>query len=267
MNTATHTRTRTRITALTVTAALALSVTACSSDIDGVADQTTPSTVAPGSDSDTPEPTQAGDVENTDTRADDTVDAGEAGAGPDYVPDPDNNDATGSAPTVDDNGIPAPTGNHGDAITPAGSNNFGITPDSNRVFGPATVVRIADGDTVIVDLDGEKLTVQMIGVDAPDHDSPYAERATARTTEMLPVNSTVILELDPTQGLSDDSGRRPAYIWTLVDGEVHTLANIQLIAAGLATERMPDNDKSYVHRSEFLAAQDAAEKNSLALWS
>ena len=150
MNTATHTRTRARITALTVTAALALSVTACSSDIDGVADQKNPSTAAsePGSGNDAPEPTQAGDTEDTDTRADDTVDAGEAGTGPDYVPDPDNNDATGSAPTVDDNGIPAPTGNHGDAITPAGSNNFDITPDSNRVFGPATVVRIADGDTV-----------------------------------------------------------------------------------------------------------------------
>ena len=261
MNTATHTRTRARLTALTAAVALTLGMTACSSDSDGeTAEQTTSSTAASEDNSDR-------NADNTNARANDTADAGKAGTGPNYEPDPGNNGDTASAPTTDNNGIPAPTGNHDDAITPAGSNNFNITPDSNRVFGPATVVRIADSDTIIVELDGEKLTVQMIGVDAPDHDSPYAKRATARTTEMLPINSTVILELDHTQGLSDDSGRRPAYIWTLVDGEVHTLANIQLLAAGLATERMPDNGKSYVHRSEFLAAQDAAEKNSLALWS
>ena len=74
----------------------------------------------------------------------------------------------------------------------------------------ATVERVVDGDTVIVDLDGERERLRLIGVDTTETVAPgrpvdcFGPEASAWTTEALPAGATVWLEADPTQGERDE---------------------------------------------------------------
>ena len=68
--------------------------------------------------------------------------------------------------------------------------------------GEGTVVRVIDGDTVDVDLDGARERVRLIGVDTPEsvaRDRPiqcYGVEASDRTKELLPEGTAVRLERD-----------------------------------------------------------------------
>lgn len=43
-----------------------------------------------------------------------------------------------------------------------------IAEENNLEFIKATVVRVIDGDTIVVDIDGEQLKVRLIGIDTPE---------------------------------------------------------------------------------------------------
>ena len=100
---------------------------------------------------------------------------------------------------------------------------------------PGTVVSIADGDTIVVELaDGARERVRLIGLDAPETKHPskpvqcFGPEATARTTE-LALGKAVGLELDVQQ--RDQFGRMLAYVWP--EGSMLML-NEQLAAEGYA---------------------------------
>ena len=116
-------------------------------------------------------------------------------------------------------------------------------PVASRRHGQ--VVRVLDGDTIVVDLGGRRTHVRLIGVDAPEaHESPKLDRqvaagfdraailalgaeATAYTRMRLEGRS-VALELDVET--HDRYGRLLAWVW-LPDG---TLFNADLVASGYA---------------------------------
>ncbi|WP_267426765.1 thermonuclease family protein [Methylobacterium sp. GC_Met_2] len=58
----------------------------------------------------------------------------------------------------------------------------------------ATVTRIADGDTFTVLADGQKIRVRIFGIDAPEHDQPYGDRAAALLSGMI-LGQTVEIDL------------------------------------------------------------------------
>jgi micrococcal nuclease len=68
--------------------------------------------------------------------------------------------------------------------------------------GEATIVRVIDGDTIVVHLSTGDESVRMIGVDTPEEVKPntpvecYATEAAARTAELLPAGTRVRLERD-----------------------------------------------------------------------
>jgi micrococcal nuclease len=110
---------------------------------------------------------------------------------------------------------------------------------------PARVLKVIDGDTLDVELDGRSWRVRLIGVDAPEsHDSAKLDRLVARGHDRQAVmalgrratafarerlsDGHMALELDV--DTRDRYGRLLAYVW-LPDG---TLLNAALLEHGQA---------------------------------
>ena len=137
-------------------------------------------------------------------------------------------------------------------------------PDAGA--GEGTVVRVIDGDTVDVDLDGSRERVRLIGVDTPEsvaRDRPvqcFGVEASARTKELLPEGTAVRLERDEVS--RDQFGRLLAYVYRADDG---LLVNLELIEGGFADAvTFGDNEALY---DTFVAAESSARADGVGLWS
>ena len=153
--------------------------------------------------------------------------------------------------------------------------------------GPLQVVRVKDGDTLVVSVGGRDEDVRLIGVDTPekfdsdklrrdDADSPLRAdeiqalgEGASRFAETLLEGERVYLEpgLEP----RDRYGRLLAYLylpdpegnWTFGD-ETFTQANLELVRAGWADAlTVPPND---VYQGDFEAAADAARRAGAGMW-
>jgi micrococcal nuclease len=129
--------------------------------------------------------------------------------------------------------------------------------------GPYRVVRVVDGDTVVVS-NGD--TLRLIGIDTPETVDPrepvqcFGVEASRRAHALLD-GAAVELEYDPTQGVLDRYGRTLAYVW-LPDGR---LFNELMIADGYAHEYT--YEVPYRYQARFRAAQRAAQDAQRGLWS
>jgi micrococcal nuclease len=137
-------------------------------------------------------------------------------------------------------------------------------PSDRRLAG--RIVKVVDGDTVDIVIDGVESRVRLIGVDTPESVDPrepvqcYGREASAYTKRLLDGQS-VLLEVDPTQGEFDRYNRRLGYIWTL-DGR---LANYDLIRDGYAFEYT--YNQPYRYQDAFKAAQRTARETAAGLWA
>lgn len=101
--------------------------------------------------------------------------------------------------------------------------------------GHATVVRIVDGDTLVVDIDGAEEHVRLIGIDTPEsvaHDRPvecFGAEASDHLAELMPPGTAVRLERDIEP--RDRYDRLLAYVHR-VDGDL--FVNHAQIAGGFA---------------------------------
>src|SRR5688572_15108168 len=63
----------------------------------------------------------------------------------------------------------------------------------------ASLVKVVDGDTVVVDIDGQRQTVRLIGIDTPETVKPnspvecFGPEASAFTEQLLPVGTPLRL--------------------------------------------------------------------------
>ncbi|MCP4248315.1 MAG: thermonuclease family protein, partial [bacterium] len=93
--------------------------------------------------------------------------------------------------------------------------------------GPADsvpVVRVLDGDSLVVLIDGAETEVRLLGINSPERDECFDAQAKARTKEL--VTDRVSLAGDD----EDRFGRLLRYAYA-PDG---TLINLQLVAEGMA---------------------------------
>jgi endonuclease YncB( thermonuclease family) len=80
------------------------------------------------------------------------------------------------------------------------------------VQGPYTVLKVVDGDTIHVSVDGKKLKIRMIGLDTPETVDPrkpvqcFGREASAQAKTLLG-GQQVYLETDPSQDTIDKYGR------------------------------------------------------------
>lgn len=136
--------------------------------------------------------------------------------------------------------------------------------DDEIVTTKCKVIRIVDGDTIVVDYNGSEEKVRLIGVDTPESVHPNESKNTEEgietsnyTKERLN-GKTVELELDVQE--RDKYGRILAYVY--IDGEMYNKELLRLGYAKLAT--YPPNVK-YV--DEFTKIQKEARENKVGLWS
>ncbi|MFA6082167.1 MAG: thermonuclease family protein [Patescibacteria group bacterium] len=127
--------------------------------------------------------------------------------------------------------------------------------------------QVVDGDTVVIDVNGSKISVRLIGMDTPEVLDPrkpvqcFGREASDKGKELLS-HQTVRLEYDPIEGDWDKYDRLLRYVF-LPDG---TLYNEWMIANGYAHEYTYFSQK-YKYQSQFKSAQSDAKSKQLGFWS
>ncbi|MFL6205986.1 MAG: thermonuclease family protein [Acidimicrobiales bacterium] len=131
--------------------------------------------------------------------------------------------------------------------------------------GRARVVRPVDGDTVVVDIDGQEEPVRFIGIDTPEsvaRDRPvecFGPEAKERTAELLPVGTLVRLERDVEA--RDRYDRLLAYV---IRDEDDVFINLLLVEEGFAESiAFPPNT---TRQGELDAAEGRARAEHKGLW-
>ena len=132
---------------------------------------------------------------------------------------------------------------------------------------PARIVRVVDGDTVRLSIDGREEPVRLIGINTPESVDPrrpvecLGKEASAKAAEILTPGMMVQVEADPTQDTRDRFGRLLLYVW-MPDGR---LFNDFMIELGYATEYTYQTP--YRYQTQFRATQSAATYGKRGLWA
>ena len=146
------------------------------------------------------------------------------------------------------------------------------TPTPEPTFGPihqtteAKVVRVVDGDTIVVAFGGKEYKVRYIGMDSPetvDPNSPVqwmGSQATVANAALVD-GATVFLEKDVSE--VDRYGRLLRYVW-LADGAAWTLVNLELVRQGVASAKSYPPDTAYDEL--YRAAEGEARSFAVGLW-
>ncbi len=129
-----------------------------------------------------------------------------------------------------------------------------------------SVIKVVDGDTLSVDMDGKKVTLRLIGIDTPETVDPrkpvecFGVEASNKAKELL-TGKSVRIEQDPTQGEFDKYNRLLAYIYL----EDELFFNKYMIEEGYAHEYT--YNLPYKYQTEFKEAELFAQNNKKGLWA
>jgi micrococcal nuclease len=128
------------------------------------------------------------------------------------------------------------------------------------------VIKVVDGDTIDILLNGKSERLRLIGINTPETVDPnkpvecFGPQASANAHKLLD-GQEVRIAADPTQDDKDMYGRLLRYVWRQ-DGLFY---NLEAIKDGFAYEYT--FAKPYQYQAEFKAAQQAAQAANLGLWS
>jgi micrococcal nuclease len=129
----------------------------------------------------------------------------------------------------------------------------------------ARVIRVVDGDTVVVQSGGRQEKVRYIGIDTPESVKPgtpvqcFAKAASAANKRLIEGQA---VKLVPDAEALDRYGRTLAYVYRASDG---LFVNAELVKAGYArTLTIPPN---VAHADEFAELATQARKAGRGLWS
>lgn len=142
-----------------------------------------------------------------------------------------------------------------------------ISKSPSQILSPQNgeVVKVVDGDTFDVYLNGQTQRVRVIGINTPETVDPrrpiecFGRQASDYAKSLLS-EKIVILEQDPSQSNMDRYGRILRYV-TLPD---KTDFGLQMIKNGYAYEYTYENP--YQKQKEYKEAQTQAEIEKLGLW-
>lgn len=139
-------------------------------------------------------------------------------------------------------------------------------PTPTQQTGLYRVIKVVDGDTVDVDIDGTVERLRLIGIDTPETVDPrkpvqcFGKEASDHAKALL-TDLDVRLEADPSQRERDKYGRLLRYV-ILPNG---TNFNLSMIADGYAREYTYDDPYSY--QADFKASEQTARSKNRGLWS
>ena len=131
------------------------------------------------------------------------------------------------------------------------------TPPPGPLITTALVVRVIDGDTVVLE-DGSQ--VRYLGIDTPETTSQqecFGQEASSRNRELVKGR---VVELEKDVSETDQSGRLLRYVY--VDG---LMVNAALVLEGLA--QVSTSSPDVKHEDKFLEAQRHAVGAGAGQWS
>lgn len=127
------------------------------------------------------------------------------------------------------------------------------------------LIRVVDGDTIVVMFEGKQMKVRFIGVNTPEsvtgnsnRDTQEGVSASEFTKNLLSNSDIVYIELD--KGKYDKYDRLLAYVYTEDGVQINAL----LLQNGLA--RTMFYKPNYKYQTEFNEIQDYAKSNKIGFW-
>jgi micrococcal nuclease len=132
--------------------------------------------------------------------------------------------------------------------------------------GGARVLRVVDGDTIVVSIGGLEESVRLLGIDTPESVDPrspvecFGKEASAHTQGLLPPGTDVTLVRDVEA--RDRYSRLLAYVYRAGDG---AFINLELVREGYAD--VLTFAPNVAHAGDFTAAATQARDEGLGLWS
>lgn len=130
----------------------------------------------------------------------------------------------------------------------------------------ATLIRVVDGDTIEVSVDGVREKVRFMGIDAPESVDPrrgvecFGKESSAHLSSLLKASS-LYLKRDSTSANRDTYNRLLRYVFTPEGESVNKI----MIADGYAFEYT--YEIPYESRDEFIRAEEDARVHARGLWS
>lgn len=140
----------------------------------------------------------------------------------------------------------------------------GVTDTRQR----ATLVKVIDGDTIRVLMNGKKETVRVIGINTPEVVDPrkrvecFGKEASQMARDYLRDERTVLLEVDPSQSDRDRYQRLLRYVW-IKNGEADF--GKMMILEGYASEYT--YNFPYKYQNEYKKAERGAHEAGKGLWA
>jgi len=135
-----------------------------------------------------------------------------------------------------------------------------------EIWGQAELVRVVDGDTVVVNLAGKEEKIRIIGINTPESVKPHSpvecfgKEAAEHITELLSQKKVLKIETDPTQDTRDRHGRLLAHIF--ID-EVNIAEH--MISDGYAYEYTYRDP--YIYQTQYKDVENQARRLEKGLWS
>ena len=130
------------------------------------------------------------------------------------------------------------------------------------------VVRVVDGDTIVVEMDGKQYSLRYIGIDTPETVDPrrgvqcFGVEA-SKENKSLVEGKKVILEKDISE--TDKYNRILRYVYLKLDDGSLLFVNDYLVRQGFARNLTYPPDVKYQQR--FIEAEREARDNKRGLWS
>lgn len=129
------------------------------------------------------------------------------------------------------------------------------------------VLKVIDGDTVNIEINGKSKTIRLIGIDSPETVDPrkpiqcYGKEASDKAKELL-TGKNVALEADPTQGEKDKYNRLLRYVYLENGMSINEL----MISEGYAHEYTYQSNP-YKYQADYIKAEQSARENQKGLWA
>jgi micrococcal nuclease len=138
--------------------------------------------------------------------------------------------------------------------------------DTPTLWGTFTVVRVIDGDTIIIqDENGNEVRIRLIGADTPELNEPMGQEAKIFTTKQIAEsNNKVTLYYDG--DTTDRYGRSLALVYITDKDDKKVMLNELLIRKGLAVARVNYNYSTHT-KTTFKLAQNNAKEKKLKIWA
>ena len=133
------------------------------------------------------------------------------------------------------------------------------------------VLKVIDGDTLTIVMDGKNVTIRLIGLDTPETVDPrktvqcFGKEASEKAKQILS-GTSVRIETDPSQGQLDKYGRTLAYVYVTANSRPEgILVNEYMIREGYGHEYT--YNLPYKYQAQFKEAERLAREEKKGLWA